>query len=158
MRGLITLGFMNPLRVVKMEVSSQAPAGIGNRQILMQVNLFVFDRPPEAFHEDVVIHTAPAIHADANIFSFEDLCKIVAGELNTLIGIENLRSGNPQRPLQRPDAKNGIQRNGDIPSQNIAAVPVHDDHQIDKTLLQADIRYIGAPGLIGRSMTTSLNR
>lgn len=140
---------MNPFHVVKVKVSFQAPAGVGDRQVLVQVNLLVFDRPPEAFHEDVVMHPAPAIHADADALPFENVCKVGAGELNALIGIENIGSGNLQRPFQRPDTKSGVQRDGNIPGQNIAAVPVHDDHKIDKSLLQADIGYVGTPSLIG---------
>ena len=67
---------MNPLRVIKVKISFQAPAGVSDCQVLMQINLLVFDRPPEALHENVVIRPAPTVHADADAVSFEDVVKL----------------------------------------------------------------------------------
>lgn len=40
----------------------QASASIGNHGVLVEINLLIFDRSPEAFDKDVVIYSAPAIH------------------------------------------------------------------------------------------------
>ena len=102
----------------------------------------------EAFDKNIVHPKAPTVHADANAFPCENGREVAARELDALIGIENLRPRNHERPLQRTDAEVGVQRDGNIPSHHIAAVPIHDDHQIDKSLLQEDILDICALELI----------
>jgi len=57
----------------------------------MQVNVLVFESPPEPFDENVVLTAPPAVHADGDLVVVEDLGKGVAGELAALIGIEDLR-------------------------------------------------------------------
>jgi len=123
---------VNPLHVVEEEVFFQASAGIRDHRVLVKINLFIFDRSPEALHKDVVVHAAPAIHADSDVFLLQPLDKIGTGKLDALIGIENLRSGEFERFFQSAKAESGLHRGGNFPGQNISAVPGHDDHQINK--------------------------
>ena len=139
---------MNSLRVIENEVFIEASTGFRDSQILVEVDLLIFDCPPETFDEDIVINPAPAIHTDADALSGENLRELPAGKLGTLIGIENLRLGNLQRLFQGFYAKIRIHCGRNIPSQDIAAIPVHDGNKIDKTLLQTNIRQINGPDLI----------
>jgi hypothetical protein len=66
---------VNPLNIIEEEVFFQASAGIGNHSVLAKINLFIFDRSPEAFHKDVVIRMAPAIYADFDILLLKHLDK-----------------------------------------------------------------------------------
>ena len=127
---------MNPLHVVEKKVFIETSTSFGDSHVLVKVNLFIFDCSPEALHEDVVRHPAPAIQTDADAFSFKNSREIVAGKLRSLIGVEYLRLRNLQCLLQRPGAKGYIHGGGDIPSQDIAAVPIHDRNKIDKTMLR----------------------
>ena len=45
---------MRSPRVVEVQISGEARAGLRDAVIGMQVDLLVFDRPPETFDEDVV--------------------------------------------------------------------------------------------------------
>ena len=76
---------MYPFSVVEHEIFIRAPAGFTDSQVLMKVNLFIFDRSPEMFHKDVVINPAPAIHADKNVLALQYSRKIVAGKPGALI-------------------------------------------------------------------------
>jgi len=93
-RGFISYGFMNPLRVVEEKVFVQASTGFGDSQIIMEVNLFIFDRSPKALQEDIIKDPAPAIHTDADTLSFQNSREICAGKLRTLVGVKDLRLRN----------------------------------------------------------------
>ena len=56
-----------------------------------EVDALVFDAAPEPFHEDVVMVAALAVHADPDTVFLENACKGFTGELDTLIGVEDLR-------------------------------------------------------------------
>ena len=56
-----------------------------------EVDALVFDAAPEPLHEDVVMVAALAVHADPDVMFFENACKGLTGELDALVGIENVR-------------------------------------------------------------------
>jgi hypothetical protein len=106
--GPIPQRFVNPLHVLEEEVFLQAPAGIRNHRVLVKINLFIFDRSPETFHKNIVIHATLAIHTDFDVFFLQPLDEIGTGKLGTLIGIENFRSGEFQGLFQGADAESSI--------------------------------------------------
>lgn len=122
--------------------------GLRRSLVVFQVNLFVFDRPPETLNHDVVKGPAAAVHADPSAVFLKKACELVAGKLDALIGIENLRLRYLKRFLQSVDAKSGIQRRGYLPGQDVTAMPVHNGNQINKPMMHADIRDIRGPHLI----------
>ena len=67
MGGAIPQRLMNPLHVVEEEVPAQAPAGVRDHGVLMEIDFLILDRSPETFHKDVVVHAAPAIHLYCSI-------------------------------------------------------------------------------------------
>ena len=50
---------------------------------------------------------------------------------------------------QRLDTEGSVQGVGESPGQYLAAGPVHDGHEIGKTVERSDKRYIGTPHLVG---------
>ena len=75
--------------------------------------------------------------------------EIVAGELATLVGIEDLRLTVPgERFLEGLDTKISAERVGQSPRQHRAAHPVHDDHQVEEPLGHRDVGDVRAPHLI----------
>ncbi len=52
--------------VVKGQISANAEAGFGHCPVGVEVDLLVFDRTPEAFHEDIVPPSALTIHRDGD--------------------------------------------------------------------------------------------
>lgn len=53
--------------VIELKVVMQALLERGNRVIVLQVNVFIFDCAPEVFDKDIVQGPTPPIHADCNI-------------------------------------------------------------------------------------------
>ncbi len=53
--------------------------------------------------------------------------------------------------IQSDQAKLAIQSVGQLPTQNVAAVPVDDRHQVHEAALHGNIGDIGAPDLVGSS-------
>ena len=72
---------MGPLVVVEFEVAVQAMMGVLQRAIGIGIDLLVFDRPPQPFHEDIVMRPAPPIHADLNTGLRQATGESGAGEL-----------------------------------------------------------------------------
>src|SRR3954454_18182602 len=65
--------------------------GFCNTVVGPKVDLFVFDRTPNPLDEDVVAPGAFAVHADRNGVVPQQTGELDAGELASLVGIENLR-------------------------------------------------------------------
>lgn len=148
MGSQVIQAFMKPLRVVEVEVGAEMRTSLGDRPVIMKVDFFVFDGSPEPFDEDVVIDPAPAVHADANARLFEDVQELTGRKLGSLVRVEDLRRGDLEGILQGLDTEGGIQRDGQIPSQNVPAEPIHDGHEIDKPVMHPDIGDIGAPDMV----------
>src|SRR5437588_4279944 len=54
-----------------------------------QIDPFVLHGPPQALDKDVVLAAPASIHADLDPVIPQHLSKLIAGELRTLIGIED---------------------------------------------------------------------
>ena len=82
---------MFPPLVVELHPTSDAFAGLGDGVVGGEIDFLVFQATPEPFDEHVVHPAAFAIHADADIGVFERLREVLAGELASLVGVEDLR-------------------------------------------------------------------
>ena len=123
---------MRPAVVVEEEPCAQ-PLNAGKHiLVILGIDLLVFDRTPESLDEDVVESSALSIHADAHIRLLEHAGKLPAGELGTLIRIEDPGFSHAQSPFQGLHAEVHIHRDRNGPGKDIAAEPVHDGHQVDK--------------------------
>ena len=81
--------------------------------------------------------------------SFSGARKGLAGELTSLIGVENLRSSLFKSSGESFDTKRCIQGVGKLPGKDETAVPVNDGHQIHEALCHSAVSDIRAPYLIG---------
>jgi hypothetical protein len=71
-----------------------------------QVEVMVFERPPESFDENIVLHSSAAVHTDGDVVVFQHLGEDLAGKLYALIGVEDLRASiAPDGLLQGLDTK-----------------------------------------------------
>ena len=57
----------------------------------VQVNVLVFEGPPQPLDEYIVLATTPTIHTDGDLVIDENLGERVAGKLSPLVGIEDFR-------------------------------------------------------------------
>ena len=98
-RRAVTESFVNPLPIVESKVILQVLDGFGHMLVIFEVYLFVFYRPPQSFDEHIVDGTAAPIHADHDTVMVETARELRARELRALIGIEDLRMADLQRPF-----------------------------------------------------------
>jgi hypothetical protein len=73
--------------IVTNKVILQSALRLTDIVVGMQVDLFVFDTPPQSFHEHVVPPATFAIHADLDAVVFQQASKFHTGELMKLLAI-----------------------------------------------------------------------
>ena len=59
--------------------------------IILDFDVFVFQRPPETLHFCIIPTATSSIHADLNVVSLQLFNELIAGELAALVGIEDFR-------------------------------------------------------------------
>jgi len=127
--------------IEELDVPADPASGLADRLVGVQVHLFVLDRPPEAFHENIVTPAALAIHADGDPFFLEMSGEGFAGELRTLVGIEDFRLAIPAQSLiKRVQTERHIHGDRQLPTQHPTTEPVNDRDQIDEAALHRTIR------------------
>lgn len=89
-RGLGAERGVRAARVVELDEAPQPLPGIADRVVGTQVHLLVLDRAPQPLHEDVVSPGATPVHADGHAALLERIRERQAGELATLVGVEDL--------------------------------------------------------------------
>jgi len=115
---------------------------------MSDVNILLFDRPPQPLNKNIIQTATPTVHADFNI-SFNARCReFRTGEMAALIGIENFRDGQGVSPFLNPQAEINVQRVRQFPGDDIARVPVDNSCQITEAMFQFDVGNIGAPNLV----------
>ena len=116
----------------------------------VQVDAFVFQRPPEPFDHPVVDPAAAAVHRDLHLGVAQHVGEAGAGELRALVGAEYLRwAVSGQRLFQCFDAETGIHRVRQPPVHQLPAVPVHDGDQVKEPAPHRNVGDVGTPNLIG---------
>ena len=105
-----------------------AIGSIGNR-----VARVILDGFPQALNENIVAPAALAVHGYLDVVVVEYRRERQAGELATLIRVENLGLAvTRERFLQGVDAEVRRQRIREPPGEELAARPVDDRHQVHK--------------------------
>ena len=102
---------MRPAAIVEGQITADRGAGLADAGVGLEVDLFVFDRPPQPFDEDVVAPGPLAIHADGDPGLEQHAREVVAGELRALVRIEDIGLAmTGERFLQGLDAKTLLPR------------------------------------------------
>ena len=110
-RGVFAQGAVRPAFVVETEERVEVRVCVDLGAIALEIDLVVFDRPPEAFDEDIVERSAFAVHRQFDAESEQRLGELGGRKLATLVCVEDfwdavLVNG----PLHRSDAEARIQR------------------------------------------------
>ena len=97
---------MWPLGIVELDVTFNPTIQIHAGLVCIQIDVFIFDVPPEPLNVYVVCGSSPAIHTDPDfglcgVASDKRLYEDVAGELASLVGVEDLRPAVPPKGLRR---------------------------------------------------------
>lgn len=97
--------------IVKVQITTDPRAGLGHGLVGVEVDLFVFDRPPKPFDEDIVPPRALAVHRDRNLSFLQHRREVDGCELRSLVGVEYVRlSIASQRFLDRFDTEVRLHR------------------------------------------------
>jgi len=126
--------------VVEGEIVTQTSQQSRNCRILPYIDVLVLDRAPETLDEDIVVGTASSIHTDADASGSQNRCECLRRELTALVRVEYLGLGHSQRLFKCQSAEVAVQGVGELPGQDVAAVPVDDCGQIHESLRH---RHIG---------------
>src|SRR5438132_7424879 len=140
---------MRPPQIIPVEELGKAALlfdAVGRRT---QVDPFVLHGPPQALDKDVVVAAPASIHADLDPVIPQHGGELVAGELRTLIGIEDAGLAEPGEGLaQRLDTEPCGQRVRQPPGQYPPGCPVDNRDQVQKPLLHRYVRYVSCPYLV----------
>ena len=148
MRGSVPERLMGTFLIIEQEVVAQAPHGLFDAIILVEIHLLVFQRTPQALDENVVESPPSAVHTDGHAMSFQDADKGLGRELGTLIRVEYLRLGNAQGMVQPLYAEFYVQGDRDCPSYDVTAEPIQNRHEVDKATPHAYVSDIRCPYLV----------
>lgn len=140
---------MNPDIVVKLEIFGQSCSRLVNINIIMKKDIFILDRPPESFGENVIQAASASVHADLNFFSFQNRNVIFRRVMDALVGIMDVRHGDFQSFLERLNTESIFKCWRKLPRQDVTGMPVDNGSQIDEAVFQFYVSDVGAPDLIG---------
>ena len=122
---------MRATAVVEGQIAADPGTGFRDAGIGPQVDLLVFDGPPQALDEDIVAPGALAIHADLDLAGSQHLDELGRGELAALIRVEYLGLAvSHQRLFYSFDAINRLQRDRHPLGQDPPGEPVDHGGQI----------------------------
>jgi hypothetical protein len=99
--------------------------------------------------ENVIESAASAIHADLDLGSLQQLAILWTGKVAALIAIADQRHCLPQCLLDCAEHKGQLQGLIEFPTDHIPGVPIQDRHQIHPACMQANVRDIDPPNMIG---------
>jgi len=118
---------VRPAFVVEAEEPVELGVGVDERDVILEVNLLVFDRAPQPLDKNVADCPTATVHRQPHRGALEDGESLGVGELAALVGVEDLGIAElGDGPTQGAGAESGVEGVGQFPGQNAVVVPVHD--------------------------------
>ena len=139
---------MAALEVIHVDVVADGLASLPDVAVLREIGFLILECPEPPLNLDVVGPAALAIHALADVVFLEESLVLLAGELASLVGVENLRLCYTESLPYGGNDHPGVQGIVHLPANNAAAVPVDDGCQINETVLQGDVGDVDGPCLV----------
>lgn len=81
---------MRPELIIEGQVTYHPVLGVSDGLVRVQIDLFIFETPPQPLDEDIVPPPPCPIHTDLNPVVVQQSGECLARELATLIGVEDL--------------------------------------------------------------------
>src|SRR5258708_35842193 len=135
--------------IVKVEIAANRSTRLADAVVSPQIDLFVFDAAPQPLDEHVIPPGPLAVHADRDGVVGEHAGERCAGELRTLVCVEDFwLAVLLQGVVQRLDAECCFHRDRYAPRQNPAACPVEHDGEVDVAACHRDVRDVHRPNLV----------
>ncbi len=106
--------------IVKGQIPTDPGAGFGHGLVGMEIELFIFDRPPEPLDEDIVPPCAFAVHRDGALRLLQHGGEIDGGKLRSLVRIDDIGFAvSSKRLFDGFDAEGCLHRDRQPPRQNL---------------------------------------
>ena len=97
----------------------------------------------------MILPGSASVHAEVASLFFDGLHKLMRAELTALVGVHNLRLAVVrERLLEHIDRMTGLQRDGDLLGQYLAAGPVYNGREVDEPFSHRDVGRIQCPHLV----------
>ena len=139
---------MAALEVIHVDVVMDGLASLPDIAVLREIGFLIFECPEPPLNLDVVGPAALAIHTLADVMFLEECLVLLAGELASLVGVENLWLCYTESFPYGSDDHPGVQGIVHLPADDAAAVPVDDGCQIDIAMFQRDVGDVDGPCLV----------
>ena len=139
---------MNSFIVVEVEVVRETRVCFIEGSIESKEDIFILDRPPEPFCEDVVHASTSTVHADFCLMLQDEGCQFTACELDALIRVPDVRRCHRECVLERLHTEVRFHGRRQSPGDDISAVPVEDRNEIGEAVFELHVRDVGSPDLI----------
>src|SRR5437667_8425137 len=121
---------------------------LSGRLIILQRDLLILNGPPQPFDTDVVECPSPPIHAHLDPCCCHTSSEVVTGNLRPLICVENVRSSDSQRLVERLETKAPVHGDQHCPRQDRATAPIHHGDQGDKPTMEPHRRDVRTPDVV----------
>ena len=143
----IAQALMWPLVIVELEVAVQSRLQVWDVSIVVEVDVLVLDRAPQAFDEDIVQSSTSAVHADLDVCTLQDAGELDGCELHPLVCVKDHWNGLSQCLPQCNPTEQAVQGVRQLPGQDVATEPVEDGHQVHKATPHRHVGDVGTPDL-----------
>ena len=77
--------------IIVVQIFVKAFSGVGGTVVILRINVLVLDRPPEAFHENVVIGPTAMVHADLRSRLQKQSRVFRAAKMAALVAVHDFR-------------------------------------------------------------------
>jgi hypothetical protein len=135
--------------VVEHQIAFHALMRSPNRLVGVQIHLLVFDTFPASFHTHVIPPATFSVHAHLNAVVGQEPRELLAGELASLVGVEDLGAAILRERLPHcVETEVRRQRVGEPPRQHAATRPVQDGEEIDEASTHGNGGDIGRPDVV----------
>ncbi len=121
---------------------------LSGRLIILPRDLLIVNGPPQPFDKDVVECPSPPIHAHLDPCCCQTASEVVPGKLRSLIGVENVRSSDSQRLVERLETKAHVHGARHCPRQDRATAPIPHGDQGDQPTMEPTIRDVRTPDVV----------
>ena len=111
---------MQPPMIVEVQVATQPLPGVPRCDVLVQVDLFIFDRAPQALRQDVVQGAPLAIHTNLHPSGKQSLSVLRTREMAPLIAVPDPGTTDDQRCLHAFKHEIDVQCMIQTPTHHIA--------------------------------------
>ena len=90
-RHSVVQGLVTSFGIVEWKIFLQSQTSFQYVLVLIEIDILLFDAPPQSLDKDIVQAPTATIHTDPNLIRFQYTRKPRTGEMTALIGIEDVR-------------------------------------------------------------------